>query len=101
MKTIRENLLTSLFLMFILGAGLINTLKTPTEFSELENRYLTKRPDVTLEGLMNSGPNGFAQKYESYFNDQFIARDGWITIKSIAEATLGKIENNGDRKSVV
>ncbi len=34
-------------------------------------------------------------KYTEYTKDQFIFRDGWIDLKSRAEAMLLKTENNG------
>ena len=33
--------------------------------------------------------------FETYVNDQFVLRDGWIALKSATELALGKQENNG------
>ena len=65
------------------------------DYSELENIKFSERPKLTLKGLMDSGPTGFAQRFEKYTNEQFPMRDTWITIKSTCEAALLKIENNG------
>ena len=37
----------------------------------------------------------FDHLYEEYINDQIPLRDEWISIKSMSEYLLGKIENNG------
>lgn len=71
-------------------------LVTPSKgFSEMENRYLDQLPKFSFEGLLDSSEKGFAQRFESYANDQFALRDGWIALKSRCEAMLGKKENNG------
>jgi hypothetical protein len=62
------------------------------DFSEWENRYLQKKPPITLRTLAD---NSFTLKYEEYLNDQFVWRDGCIALKSRAESVLGKLENNG------
>jgi hypothetical protein len=61
----------------------------------MENRYLDQLPKFSVEGLLDSSSKGFAQRFESYANDQFALRDGWIALKSRCEAMLGKKENNG------
>jgi hypothetical protein len=89
------NAFRSYFLLILISAiGVLNLLKTPTEYSALENRYLKNRPSISIDGILNSGRDGFAQSFESYFNDQFVARDIWISVKSLSEELLGKIENN-------
>lgn len=81
-----------LFALFIFGGFVIDALNPPKEFSELENRYLQQAPPFSWRALVD---NTYTLKYETFVNDQFKGRDGWITIKSVSEAVLGKIENNG------
>jgi len=76
-------------MLIIFAADAISPLK---EFSELENRYLEKRPKFSVDMLIQ---NKYTVKYEEFTNDQFIGRDFWIDLKSRSEAVLGKIENNG------
>ncbi len=85
------------FLMFgFIAFFFIFNLVTPSKsFSEMENRYLDQLPNFSFEGLLDSSEKGFAQRFESYANDQFVLRDGWIALKSRCEALLGKKENNG------
>lgn len=81
-----------LFAVFLAGGFIADGLTPARAFSDLENRYLQQFPKLTLKTLFD---NSFTLKYETYINDQFVLRDGWITLKSVAEAGLGKIENNG------
>ncbi len=99
MNKVKEILRYPLLLIFA-GLILITTvldLATPAKsFSEMENRYLAQRPEMTIRSLMAQDEDQkYSIQYEEYTNDQFIGRDGWITLKSIAESALGKIENNG------
>ena len=78
--------------ILILGISFLNLIKKDTEFSEMENRYLAQKPDLSLDNLLDSS---FGTKYETYVNEQFPFRSQWITGKAIAETLLGKQENNG------
>ena len=51
-------------------------------------------PKLTLAGVLSKDDPWMA-KYTEYTKDQFIFRDGWIDLKSRAEAMLLKTENNG------
>ena len=81
-----------IFAIFLLGMFTLDMFATGKEFSEMENRYLKQRPNFTIKGLMN---NEYTKKYESFINDQFVFRDEWITLKSMSESALLKVENNG------
>lgn len=61
-------------------------------FSEMENRYLKRKPKVTNEAIFNGE---YTKNYEEYLNDHFIFRDQFINIKSLAESAFLKKENNG------
>jgi hypothetical protein len=61
-------------------------------FSSYENRYLTQRPELKWEDVVNGR---WMLTYEEFINDQFMMRDGWITLKSLSERFLMKQENNG------
>lgn len=61
-------------------------------FSAFENRYLTQRPPLILENVIDGK---WMLTYEEFINDQFVLRDGWISLKSLSERFLMKKENNG------
>lgn len=76
-----------------LGIFLIfNVLSKDKEFSELENRYLEKMPEFSIENLIDGS---FTNKFEKYLTDQFILRDKLVMLKSISEKALARKENNG------
>ena len=84
-----------LFFGFVFVFSAVDMLVPPRAYSEMENRYLKQMPSFSISGLLDSSSTGFAQQFESFTNDQFVGRDGWITLKSVTESLLGKIENNG------
>jgi hypothetical protein len=61
-------------------------------FSAYENRYLTQRPALSWHDIVDGK---WMLTYEEYINDQFMLRDGWISLKSLSERFLMKKENNG------
>lgn len=83
-----------LFLAFLFCFFILDALWPKREFSELENRKLMQPPKLTLAGVLSKDDPWMA-KYTEYTKDQFIFRDGWIDLKSRAEAMLLKTENNG------
>ena len=67
------------------------TIFTPTvEFSEAENRVLAGMPEVKINEIFNGD---FEADYEEYLTDQFIFRNGWISLKTSVERLLGKRES--------
>lgn len=91
MKKIIEYPLVILFAVFIAVFSVVDMFVNRRVFSETENRYLEQRPNFTVKSLMDGK---FTTKYETYINDQFVLRDGWIDLKSKAEYYIGKQENN-------
>ena len=78
-----------LFLAFLFCFSILDALWPKREFSELENRKLMQPPKLTLAGVLSKDDPWMA-KYTEYTKDQFIFRDGWIDLKSRAEAMLLK-----------
>ena len=85
-------LLFVLLFGFIVVFSVVNLIIPTKEFSENENKYLAQLPAFRWSDLVSGR---FAQDFESYVNEQFLMRDEWITVKSVAEYTLLKTENNG------
>lgn len=92
MQILKKYPLLILFAAFLIITSIADMFVSRREFSEMENRYLEQRPKFSFAQLWR---NEYTPKYEKYVNDQFIGRDGWITLKSVSESALGKIENNG------
>lgn len=84
--------IATLFCVF-LGVFLVAGAATPDRsFSELENRSLQQLPTPSAKALLSGA---FMTDFETYCNDQFALRDGWVAMKSTAERAVGKHENNG------
>ena len=81
---------TLLFCILIFGFTIATIIKPDQDYSEAENRTLAKMPKITGETLLNGD---FEADYETYLTDQFVARDGWIALKTAVERLLQKKES--------
>ncbi len=90
-RTVSVNIVL-LFLVLVVGFTAATILKPQDERSETENRSLAQRPDLTWESLLSGQ---FAADYEEYLSDQFIGRDGWITLRTDFERAAGKKDISG------
>lgn len=81
-----------LFAAFILLWTALDMAAPIRTHSEMENRELRTRPKLSWRVLMDGE---YDEKFDGYINDQFVGRDGWISLKSFCESLLGKTENNG------
>lgn len=80
----------AVFCILIFGLT-VATIFTPTvEFSETENRVLVGMPEVKINEIFNGD---FEADYEEYLTDQFIFRNGWISLKTSVERLIGKRES--------
>lgn len=71
---------------------IICNLVTPEKaFSENENRFLAKLPQYTNEKLINGD---YMNGIDEYINDQFVFRDNWIGLKTLAERAILKRDIN-------
>jgi hypothetical protein len=61
-------------------------------FSEVENRYLSEFPALSVQTIAN---RQFMDGFEDYASDHFVGRDTWVAAKGYSEYLLGKRENNG------
>ena len=88
----RNKILTALFCL-LLAAGVLSGLLLPDKYySETEKRTLTQKDTISISNL----PNGkMGTELEKYLADQFPLRDGWITVKTLAERISGKTEISG------
>ena len=91
LKQLRKYPILVLFSVFVLVFFIMNLIEGKREFSEMENRYLQLQPTPTVSTVMSGK---FMKTYETYINDQFVFRDGWISLKSRVEYGIGKQENN-------
>ncbi len=75
-------------LLIVLILNLVLPNKT---FSTEENRMLASFPVFSLNNYLDGR---FESKIDSYANDQFLFRNGFIKMKTSADLTLGKVDSN-------
>ena len=89
-KTI-ENLTILMFLSLIGILSVWNILQKDRTFSENENRYLAQAPSLDFNHIFSGN---FDDDFETWFTDQFVGRDTWISTKAFFKKITGSIENN-------
>ena len=90
---IKNILSVCVFGTFLFSMCAICTLKGDAEYSESERRALLQMPEVSFSSVIDGE---FMKNFESYTTDQFPARDGFRSAKSLfARFILGRLENNG------
>ncbi len=99
MKQATQRLTALLFCLFIAGFGVLHVVLPDRTFSEVENRYLAQFPTFSWDKLKDGT---YTAGIETYLEDQFPFRDGWMGLKTRYEWLLGKREFNnvylcGDR----
>lgn len=87
-----NKLLTVLFCGFLGLVLVVSTVLPDKEFSEMENRNLSKVPELSWESLKNGD---FMSDAEDYTADHIVGRDFWVALKAWCERLSGKQENNG------
>lgn len=70
---------------------ILNFFKTNKTFSEQENRVLAKIPKFSVEKLVSGE---YSSELDTYINDHFIFRDGWLKVNSELNVLLQKSEIN-------
>ncbi|MBQ6451133.1 MAG: hypothetical protein IJJ29_04330 [Solobacterium sp.] len=88
-KHMTEKLTVLLFLGFIGILSVCNLFVPQKTFSDNENRPLASFPP--LSGIFSGH---FDDDFETWFSDQFIARDLWIEAKSFVTLHTGSLQNN-------
>ena len=90
---IKNYLLSGIFLLIIGFFSISYFIKGQTDFSDAERRALDKFPKITLESLENGQ---FMKDFENFSLDQFPARDGMRSIKSVFERFVFQNRESND-----
>ena len=85
-------IMAAAFLLILAILVVCNTVTKDRDFSEKENRVLSGKPDFTWSRLTDGR---YMTQFETYVNDQFVFRDGWIQLKTLSDTLLGKKKENG------
>ena len=77
------------FAILLFGVSITNLFAPKRDFSEYENRYL-QQFDLNAEDI----PSGkFSKDFVAFTSDQFIGRNGWISLKTISDLAVLKRDN--------
>ena len=91
MKLTFNKIFFYLFALLWLGLIICNLVTPERKFSENENRFLAELPKYTNEKLINGE---YMNGLDEYISDQFVFRDNWIGLKTMAERALLKLDIN-------
>jgi hypothetical protein len=88
----RNKITTTFFCLLLVGAAALSLALPDRYYSESEKRLLTQREELKVEEY---GSGKFQSSLDQYLTDQFPGRDGWISLKTLADLAGGKREVNG------
>lgn len=89
---IKKNYLPSItFLIIIFVIPILHVLFKDKTFSFIENRYLSKFPELSIDSFISGD---FNNKLSSYLEDHFPFRDEFINLKSSFELLIGRRDIN-------
>ncbi len=77
----------TLFLVTVFGLSIATFVTKDREFSEMENRTLSKMPEFSAEKLLEGE---FADGLETYLSDQLIMKDYFVMLKNNSDLVSGK-----------
>lgn len=90
---LKDNILITLFLVFIFGTLLLNILIKDKEISEEERRKLKQFPKITLSNIFSGN---LSNEMDKYVTDQMVFRNNYRNIKANFNFNvLRKKDNNG------
>lgn len=75
------------FLVLVFGMASAGIISPDRKFSEMENRSLQQAPEFSFERLKKGD---FTKDIENYMSDQIFMKDQLVTLKTAADASLGK-----------
>ena len=82
----------AVFVIIIFGFALALIIKSDRDFSEMENRNLAQKPELSWSSIKSGD---FSDGLESYISDQLFAKDALVTLKTDFDRLLGKSYQNG------
>ena len=88
----KSKLIPILFCLLLAAGAVTHAVTADKYYSEAEKRTLKQFPALSWKDI-RSGKFGDAM--EEYLADQFPARNGWVTVKTLSEKLSGKKESGG------
>lgn len=75
----------------LFGGAVITAVLPKKAYSDLENRNLEQKPQLTKEQFLQGK---YQEKYEAYLSDQFFLRDRWVDLAVTLQKQMGKRDIN-------
>lgn len=82
----------SVFVLFLFGFALTLLVLPDKDFSEVENRSLAQKPELSLSEITEGR---FSDGLEKYVSDQLLWKDSLVALKTDFDRLLGKEYQNG------
>ncbi len=82
--------LTRFFAGAVALLAVVNLILPSKDFSRKENRSLQKHPKVSLAALRDGS---YFSDLDTYYSDQFVLRDSWMTLSSFGARLEGQKEH--------
>ena len=79
------------FCVMLFGGAVITAVLPKKAYSDLENRNLEQKPQLTKEQFLQGK---YQEKYETYLSDQFFLRDRWVDLAVTLQKQMGKRDIN-------
>lgn len=80
------------FVMILLSFFTATVLLEDRDYSEMENRYLTQKPEFTWKSLLSGE---YMDQFEKYMADQIAGKDGLVSLKTDVELLLQRQGTGG------
>lgn len=80
------------FCTIIIGFGAAIFILPKKSFSEKENRSLEQMPSPSVQNVIDGS---YFEQLGIFYRDQFPLRDGFTSLCSLSEKSIGKMETNG------
>ena len=94
-KSINEYTLPVVFFGLCIIMLACYLIKPDNDFSDMENRFLQKRPKITMQSLSDGS---FMDSFETYTNEQIPLRNMFVKVKAVIVWMTGASENDGIAK---
>ena len=88
----KKYIITYIFIFTIFIFPILHITFKDINFSQIENRYLKKFPDINMDKFISGN---FSENLDEYLEDHFPFRNNFISIKSYFEILIGRTDNNG------
>ena len=85
-------IIAAIFIVFVIGGAAALLIGKDRAFSEMENRPLAQRPELSFKSVKEGK---YSEALEEYISDQLPFKDSLVSLKTDIDRALGKSYQNG------